>query len=53
MLPKLLEDLEAQLDGAARDLSIPIVGDALDGGANIVGTFNDNVVTRSPSSRPS
>ena len=45
VLPKLLEDLEAQLDGAARDLSIPIVGDALDGGANIVGTFNDNVVT--------
>ena len=45
VLPKLLEDLEAQLDGAARGVSVPIVGDALDAGANIVGTFNANVVT--------
>ncbi len=45
VLPKLLEDLRAQLDGAARDASIPVVGDTLDAGAKIVDTFNDNVVT--------
>ena len=45
VLPKLLADLEKQLDGAARDVSIPVVGEVLDGGANIVGTLNDNVVT--------
>jgi len=44
VLPKLLEKLEKQLDGAARGVSIPVVGDALDAGANIVGTFNANVV---------
>ena len=44
-LPQLLTKLETELDGAAKDVSIPLIGDTLDAGADVVGTFNDNVVT--------
>ncbi len=45
ILPQLLTKLETELDGAAQDVHIPLIGDTLDAGANIVGTFNDEVVT--------
>ncbi len=39
------DEAREELDGAAQDVNIPLVGDALDAGANVVGAFNDNVVT--------
>ncbi|MDQ3176375.1 MAG: hypothetical protein M3Q72_02360 [Actinomycetota bacterium] len=45
ILPQLLTKLEGELDGAAKDVHIPLIGDTLDAGADIVGTFNDQVVT--------
>ena len=45
VLPQILKNLEESLDGAAQDVHIPLIGDTLDAGANVVGTFNDNVVT--------
>ena len=44
-LPQILANLEKSLDGAAQDIHIPLIGDTLDAGANVVGTFNDSVVT--------
>jgi len=43
-LPEILANLEDTLDGAAQDVHIPLVGDTLDAGAEVVGTFNENVV---------
>ncbi len=45
ILPQILANLEKTLDGAAQDIHLPLIGDTLDAGANVVGTFNDNVVT--------
>ena len=45
ILPQPLMKLEHEVDGAAKDVHIPLIGDTLDAGANIVGTFNDEVVT--------
>jgi Ca2+-binding RTX toxin-like protein len=39
-----LDFLEDSLDGASYDVDIPVLGDALDAGADIVGAFNDGVV---------
>ncbi|MDX6226095.1 MAG: hypothetical protein QOE64_2471, partial [Frankiales bacterium] len=36
-LPKLLERLQTSLDGSAQSVKLPIVGDALDAGADVVG----------------
>jgi Ca2+-binding RTX toxin-like protein len=44
LLPQLLNDLEHSLSGAAQDVEIPLVGEALDAGAGIVNTFNQGVV---------
>ena len=41
---QILANLEQSLDGAAQDVHIPLIGDTLDAGANVVGTFNDGVV---------
>ncbi len=43
-LPEILANLEQSLDGAAQDVHIPLIGDTLDAGADVVGTFNDGVV---------
>ena len=45
VLPQILTNLQKTLDGAAQDIHIPIIGDTLDAGADIVGVFNDNIVT--------
>ena len=42
---QILTKLEATLDGAAQNVKLPLVGNALDAGANVVGAFNDNVIT--------
>ena len=44
LLPQLLNDLEHSLSGAAQDVELPLVGEALDAGAGIVDTFNQGVV---------
>lgn len=44
VLPRLLESLEQKLDGAAQNMKLPVVGDALDGGAQVVNTFRTQVV---------
>ena len=44
-LPPLLDDLEARLQTGAQDVSLPLIGDSLDAGADIVRTINDNVIT--------
>jgi Ca2+-binding RTX toxin-like protein len=43
-LPELLEKLEASLDGTASDVKVPLLGDALDGGADVVNRIRTNVV---------
>jgi Ca2+-binding RTX toxin-like protein len=45
VLPQILANLQKTLDGAAQDIHIPVIGDALDAGANVVGVFNEKVVT--------
>ena len=44
LLPQLLNQLETSLSGAAKDVELPLVGEALDAGAGIVNTFNQGVV---------
>lgn len=44
LLPQLLADLDQSLSGAAQDVELPLVGEALDAGANIVDNFNQGVV---------
>ena len=44
LLPQLLNDLQHSLSGAAQDVELPLVGEALDAGAGIVDTFNKGVV---------
>ncbi|MCU1590680.1 MAG: Conserved putative secreted protein [Frankiales bacterium] len=44
-LPALLTQLQATLSNANGDVKLPVIGDALDAGANIVGQLNDNLVT--------
>ena len=44
LLPQLLNDLQQSLSGAAQDVELPLVGEALDAGAGIVDTFNQGVV---------
>ena len=41
----ILTKLETTLDGAAQNVKLPLIGNALDAGANVVGAFNDNVIT--------
>ncbi len=41
----LSRTLQATLEGASYNVKIPVIGEALDGGAKIAKTFNDNVVT--------
>gem|GEM_PF-3274052 len=43
-LQAVLEQIDKATDGQNFGASIPIVGDALDAGADIAGAFNDNVV---------
>ncbi len=45
ILPQILTNLEKTLDGAAQGIKLPLIGDALDAGADVVGAFNTNVVT--------
>ncbi|HSL11509.1 MAG TPA: calcium-binding protein [Actinomycetota bacterium] len=45
ILPQILANLEKTLDGAAQGIKLPLIGDALDAGANVVGTFNNEVIT--------
>jgi Ca2+-binding RTX toxin-like protein len=45
VVQQILAKLEKQLDGAAQNVKLPLVGNALDAGANVVGAFNDKVVT--------
>ena len=42
---QILTKLEKTLDGAAQNVKLPLVGNALDAGANVVGAFNTNVIT--------
>ncbi len=44
-LPKLLTKLQVLLEGGAANTSLPLLGDALDAGADIVETLNTYVVT--------
>jgi Ca2+-binding RTX toxin-like protein len=44
LLPQLLNNLEHSLSGAAQDVELPLIGEALDAGADIVNTFNQGVV---------
>jgi Ca2+-binding RTX toxin-like protein len=44
-LPGLLTDLEHTLDGAAQNVSLPLIGPVLDGGADVVNKINTNFVT--------
>ena len=44
VLPQILANLQKTLDGAAQDIHIPLIGDTLDAGADVVGAFNNNVV---------
>ncbi|HYF61909.1 MAG TPA: hypothetical protein VD886_03795, partial [Herpetosiphonaceae bacterium] len=44
-LPPLLDELQNTLEGGAADTKLPLIGDALDAGADIVGLINDNIVT--------
>jgi len=43
-LPELLAKIEHMLNGGS-DISLPLVGEALDAGANVVGTINSELVT--------
>ena len=43
-LPEILEDVENTLSGAAGDVSVPLVGDALDAGADVAGVLREEVV---------
>lgn len=43
-LPELLEDVKENLKGAANNVSIPLVGDALDGGAEVAHVLRTGVV---------
>lgn len=43
-LPDLLDKLEAALDGTASDAKLPLIGDALDAGADIVNKVNTQFV---------
>lgn len=43
-LPDLLEKLEGTLDGTASGVKIPLLGDALDGGADVVNKLRTGVV---------
>jgi Ca2+-binding RTX toxin-like protein len=43
-LPELLEKVEHMLNGGS-DISLPLVGKALNAGADVVGTINDDFVT--------
>ena len=42
---QILTKLETTLDGAAQDVKLPLIGNALDAGADVVGAFNTKVVT--------
>ena len=42
---QILAKLEKKLDGAAQDVKLPLIGNALDAGADVVGAFNDKVVS--------
>ncbi|HEX7222295.1 MAG TPA: calcium-binding protein, partial [Candidatus Limnocylindrales bacterium] len=44
ILPHLLADLEHSLSGAAQDVKLPLAGETLDAGADVVDTFNNGVV---------
>ncbi len=44
-LKGLADQLEANLDGASADIHLPLIGDALDAGADVVGAINNNVIT--------
>ncbi|MDQ1438616.1 MAG: hypothetical protein QOK43_2245 [Acidimicrobiaceae bacterium] len=44
-LPNLLDRLEATLDGTSANTKLPLVGDTLDAGANVVGNLRDHIVT--------
>ena len=41
----LADQLQSNLDGASADIHLPLIGDALDAGADVVGAINDNVLT--------
>ncbi len=43
-LPKLLDTLEVALDGGANAINVPLVGDALDGGAELVDKLDEEFV---------
>jgi Ca2+-binding RTX toxin-like protein len=43
-LPELLDDLRQALDGAASDVKLPLIGDSLDAGADVVNTIEENIV---------
>ena len=45
IMPELLDKLADGLNGSASDLSVPLIGDALDAGADIVDTINTKIAT--------
>ncbi len=44
-LQAVLDQIAKATDGQSFGASIPIIGDALDAGADVAGAFNDNVIT--------
>ncbi len=45
VVQQILTKLQTTLDGAAQNVKLPLIGNTLDAGANVVGAFNENVIT--------